>query len=152
MASPKKVTPSGSKPVAPVRHYKGQTEVDHDLFKLEVASTKKNIGLPHAPRWEDAEHTHFFHTYDSKGKKMTYSASISGHCHEVTVENVDGKLVAKCGPPVRKYKNNRVEKLPDHDQHTHDVTYLYSEKVEARKLNEQAMLHLSKYSSPADPR
>ena len=150
MATPKKVQPKSTE-VETVRHYKGQTQVDHDLFKLEVAKTKKNIGLPHAPRWEDAEHTHFFHTYDSKGKKMKYSASISGHCHEITVEEIDGKLVATCGPAIRKYKNNRTEVLPN-DSHTHEVRYLYSEKVEARKLNEQAMLHLSKYSGPVEPR
>lgn len=136
-----------------VRHYKGETEVDHDLFKLEVAKAKKNIGTSRSPRWDDAEHTHYFHTYDSKGKKMKYCASIMGHSHEVYVrENENGELVAECGPPVRREKNSRAEILPFHDNHTHKISYLYSEKVKARKLNEAAAMFVGQYSAPAEPR
>ena len=132
----------------PVRHFKGETEVNHDLFKLEMSYFKKNLGLPHSPRWENTEHAHYFHTVDSNGKPMQYSSAIGGHCHEVSVKVLeDGRLVATCGKPVKRYKNNKVEQLPTHDDHTHDVSYLFSEKVKARRLNEKAQAHIDLYNS-----
>lgn len=135
------------KPSEPVRQMKGEVEIYHDLFRLELATFKKNVGLPNSPRWENTPHVHYFHTYDSAGKKMTEASQVGGHTHVIeTWTDDDGRLRAKCGPAIRKYKNNKQEVMPN-DNHTHEITYMYSEKIKARRINQMARKHLDLYKN-----
>ncbi len=124
------------------RTMKGSVQVHHDLFKLQPANFQKNAHLPHQPRWVPMEHCHFFHTRDSRGRKMKYCSSVGGHAHEVAVEVVDGELKAKCGPPIVRVKGDRTAVFPN-DNHVHDVEYLWSEEVTARKVSRKAVLEMS---------
>lgn len=130
-----------------IRRMKGTGKVYHDLFKLEVASFKKNIGTARSPRLIDTEHCHFFHTFDSSGRKMEYSSSIGGHAHKITVKEVDGKLVAECGPAIKidraeKGEANSKEERAFTDNHIHEVLYVDSEEVEIRRRNPNALRDL----------
>lgn len=125
------------------RVYKGEQEVDHDLYKLEVAQTRKNVSyIQNQPIWEPVDHCHFFHSYDSFGKKQWHASPISGHTHEV-IERIDenGNLVAECGPAIRVVNGKKL--TYENDQHTHEVNYLRSEKIKVRKVNAEHVKFLS---------
>lgn len=150
----KQFIPSETIPPEANRTYKGTRIVDHDLFKLKVASLKRNISYTDIPTFESVEHTHFFHTYDSDGRQQTYASSVGGHTHKVTWERSEGgDLIGKCGPAIKvqganfapayaavnvKMRNPNtglVEKTNVPDDHTHEVEYLFSEKINARVMN-----------------
>ncbi len=131
------------KPKDPVRVFRGEGEVIHDLFKLESANFQKNIGLPNRPRWEPTAHCHYFHTRDGSGRPQKYASSIGGHTHEVIVKTDEqGNLIAECGPAVRLHRNNREDKFPN-DEHTHDVKYLVSEKIPVKRPSKEAVAEIS---------
>lgn len=119
------------------RKIKGQEKVYHDLFRLDVATTRKDIGWTANEIWEPVPHKHFFHTYDSSGKKMHRSTPTAAHFHHVTVKEVNGEFVAECGPPMVLNKGR--EYPYKNDNHTHDVEYLGSEVVEVRTMNTEAV-------------
>ena len=125
----------------------------HDLFKLKVASMKKNMMWhPIDPAdYVSIEHVHFFHTYDSAGKKQIHSTSVGGHFHIMEIEEQGDGLppVLKCASGPKKYvrrKNkygkNKYEKVivdvNPIDNHTHEVVYLQSNEQKVRKMNEEA--------------
>ena len=118
------------------RIYKGEIDVDHDLFKLEVASMKKNVSIDtNSPLYIGVEHCHFFHSFDSSGKKQATSSPIAGHSHKVTTKvDEKGNLVAVCGPAIRKAGSSETVV----DDHWHEVTYLRSERLTVRKVNAEA--------------
>ncbi len=125
------------------RTIKGSVQVHHDLFKLLPANFQKNVHLPHQPRWVPVEHCHFFHTRDSKGKKLKYCSSVGGHAHEVEYwVDENGELKAKCGPPIINVKGDRKVAFPN-DDHTHEVEYFHSEEVTARQVNHKARMAIS---------
>jgi len=121
-------------------------KVWHDLFKLKLADTRKNVEIYQpetSPKWEKVPHQHFYHTADSSGKILTHSASTAGHCHPVYIEkNEEGEITDyKCGPAVVmsqgkwcNYKN---------DSHVHDLHYILSEPVEGRVKNRDAAEHMA---------
>ena len=117
------------------RRYTGEFEIDTDTFKLERANMIKNLGVDDKnPIAVPAEHCHFFHTYDSNGKKMTRASAIGGHSHEVEISvDENGNLVGKCSPAIAVSKH-----LVGGDAHVHEVTYLKSDKLQVRKMNEDA--------------
>lgn len=131
------------------RVYKGTQELDHDLFKLDVARMKKNVSFTEIPIWNYSEHVHIFHTIDSSGKKQTECAPVGGHFHAVEVTmSPDGVPSLKVSKPmiwvlVRDRKTGKKVKTavlmtdedPDSDDHTHEVIYLGSEKIRLRKTN-----------------
>lgn len=126
------------------RNMKGIRKVHHDLFKLLPADFQKNFGLPKAPRWVPTPHCHYFHTRDSSGKLQEYTCAVGGHVHKIDVTIENGLLVAKCGPPVIRVKGDRVVDFPN-DDHTHEVEYLWSEEIEARKMNKAASKAIAQY-------
>lgn len=132
----------------PKRVYKGDLEIDHDLFKLEVSTMRKNISINETdPLYTGVEHCHFFHSYDSNGRKQDSCAPIAGHTHEVEMfVNADGDIDAKVGPAVVKKGGKYVPFA--NDNHTHDATYLRSEKIKIRTVNNEAVkaydAHMSK--------
>lgn len=147
MARPKKTTEAGAimptPPVTPKRKYVGDRQIDHDLFKLDVAQTRKNISFqPDKPLWEGVDHAHFYHNVNSDGKSQTFCVSTAGHFHKVTVSlNDEGEFVAECGPPMVKSKGKAVPYK--NDKHIHEITYVRSEKIQVRQYSDEAMKMLN---------
>ena len=121
------------------RNYKGEQEIDHDLFELLLINTRKNESFHPLTvqddgsdngNWVNKPHKHFYHTFDSDGRAQKRSSPTAGHYHDVEWEVVDGEMVARCGPPkvissgkVYPYKN---------DKHTHEAVYKGSERIKVR--------------------
>jgi hypothetical protein len=132
------------------RVYKDKMTFDHDLYCLENAELVRNISWnPKSPLWEPFDHKHFFHSYDSDGKKQTRSVPALGHFHPMIEEktSADGLPTMRCGPAMKEvmmlddngqYKKTAVE-LPKREQHVHVVTYRSSEKLTTRKMNNVAL-------------
>jgi len=138
------------------RMIKGQKDVFHDLFRLELANTQKNLSYTlDDPIWVPLEHKHFFHTVDSNGKPQSSCVASAGHMHKIYVEkDENGNLIAKCGNAYKHKRNKKTGKLieipvkfasgdedvPDKiDEHTHDVTYLQSEVFKQRVFSKDAL-------------
>lgn len=135
------------------RLYLENEVLDHDLYKLELSMMKKNVSYSDKhPRFEDVEHTHFYHTIDSSGVAMTVCSPTGSHCHEMIMKKAatkDSPAEYECGPAVKrvmvktrsgnKYHVKKEFRQISFDQHTHNVTYLHSQKVKARKMNEEFM-------------
>lgn len=142
------------KVVEPVqrRIFKEDKIIYHDLFKLEVAKMRKNMMWYKVPpdEYVNIEHCHFYHTFDSSGKKQVYSTSVGGHFHEMEVidqgEGMPPKIVGMSGPlkwaMVKNEYGRKVKRaIPVNsvDNHTHEVTYLQSDEVKLRKMNTEAV-------------
>lgn len=124
------------------RVYAGNMELDHDLFKLEVAPMMKDLSWSDIPNYVQVEHCHFYHTIDSSGRKLLESSSVGGHFHEMFLTEQQGKAPSVvCGPPVKyvlKKVAGRWKKVTEQikaDSHVHNVKYVSSEKVQLRKMN-----------------
>ena len=128
---------------------RGQQQMLSHVYKLGVAKMMKNVAMDDSePRWEPAEHVHFFRTYDSQGQAMEYTPAIGGHFHEVrkrpgqTPDSPDE--IVSVGPPLKWVKQKIGPKryarvavpVGSHDQHTHDARYLDTEVVKLdNKIN-----------------
>lgn len=123
------------------RLYKGDIEVDHDMFKLEVAILKKNVAFEDgAETIVPIEHCHIYHTFDSRGKKMLECNAVGGHKHTVDVSvDKDGNLSAVVGPAIGGTLS---------DRHTHKASYIRSEKITVKQVNAEAIKMFSAYDSP----
>lgn len=89
--------------------WKGSREFRHDLFKLELATMRKNTSYKKFhPALEPVPHVHFFHSHDMKGRENIHCQAVGGHFHEVTSEwgeEPDGTPFiksTKCGPALRQ--------------------------------------------------
>lgn len=142
------------------RIYKGQQKVDHDLFKLKVASMRKNVSFNDKPEIVSFEHCHIFHTVDSYGQKQFTTNAVGGHFHEVTViENPNGGVpkleISEPKKWVVKKVRGRKKKIAvpvvlvddeegkEVDTHTHEFEYLGSSQIHLRKPN----LEFAKFDS-----
>lgn len=131
------------------RSFTKDYEFDHDLFKLSVATMKKNVSWNESPMIEQFEHCHMFHTVDSNGRKQSVCTPVGGHFHEITVHKAEsGVPVLEIGPPrkwVQKKRHGKFIKVMAPvvldkedgitDNHTHEYVYLGSEKIKARATN-----------------
>jgi hypothetical protein len=123
------------------RQYKGQQEFDHDLYKLRVATLRRNVSYNKKPNWETLEHVHTYHSVDSSGSPQRYCTPIGGHFHEMTAmpsKKPGGVPKILCGPPLKFVRDSEGRKIAiaiQDDNHTHDVEYRFSEKIKARKLD-----------------
>jgi hypothetical protein len=147
------------------RIYKSTQVVDHDLFKLEVAKMKKNVSFTEIPEVMSFEHCHIFHTVDSNGKKQHTSTAVGGHHHPVqVVAGVDGVPTLKVGEPRRWVKRKirgvmqRVEEpiylngeKDEQDTHTHEVSYLGSERITLREPNIEAARFEAELKAKREP-
>jgi hypothetical protein len=115
------------------RVYAKQQELDHDLFRLKIATFTRNASYnENNPIYEHIEHTHFYHSIDSRGRRMDFSSKVGGHFHRVEIKP-DGSAV--CGPPVHEVKVKKHGRISTEyrtngfDNHTHEVEYRFSEKI-----------------------
>lgn len=150
--------PANGLAAPPQRIYANEMIIDHDLYRLKLTNMKKNLA------WEknvydmtSVPHEHFFHTVDSSGKQQTRSNMVGGHFHVMTIIPQPGGAppIVKCGPAVKEIKrliNKRmVKKLEPAlrytddngnsmaDDHVHSVGYERSNRLAARKINEEAV-------------
>lgn len=156
--------PTQSKAVkkqAPQRKYKDALEFDHDLFELETAEVQKNMSWNKVKNWEKFPHKHFFHTFDSDGRKQTRSTAALGHWHKMeVVEQGEGEPpMVTCGPAfIEKmiadedgvYRKTAIE-LVGKEAHTHGVNYRYSDKLKARKPNSESLKVINKVIQNQNP-
>lgn len=99
-----------------------RSAVEHtdDLFKLKVATGKRNVSWKHRePSLVTYEHCHFFHSInDTTLQANKFSTPTGGHFHEVTVtRDAEGNIIGmKCGPAmemvVRKVGKDKSLKRP----------------------------------------
>lgn len=138
------------------RVYKSQTEKIHDLYKLEPAAAKKNVSWDGVPTYVNVEHCHFFHSVDAQGTPQNTSTTINGHFHTLTVKTPateDAPATYTCSGPlkwvVKTLKNGQRKRVLETacgtdedgqpiDNHTHDITYIQSQKLIPRKANLEA--------------
>lgn len=115
-----------------------------DTFKAEPAPMHKNVGYNEKLIVEKFEHCHIYHTYDSNGRPLKGTNQVGGHYHEISVyvDEQTGELKAKCSPPLQ---NKNSEKIIAQDQHTHQMSYIKSEKVEVRQMNALAAQYSSNF-------
>lgn len=140
------------------RSFTGTKEVFTDLFKLMVANVIKYEGWEkpglehpdtHPAKFGSWEHTHPFRTYDRKGDKQTTCTPIGGHFHVIEwAESADPdappQIKSVSGPMVMEKKiiRGRPTNVPvpanEFDDHTHDVEYIRSSKIEFTTTNVEA--------------
>lgn len=139
-----------------VDHYKLLVAADVYNYAPTQVGDKAKIEMPvPKPQYTEREHVHFFHTYDSNGKKQTKSTSIAGHHHEITViaQGVDQPPKIVCGPAVKEVrrKDPRTkewviglapaddDKFTIQECHVHEIMYLSSEEATIRDMNMRAI-------------
>lgn len=158
------------------RLYADQMELDSDLYKLEVANMRRFLGhdlkFPDSNEFVQCEHVHFFHTLDSSGRKQFYSNPIGGHFHKMEVipsANPSDPPLVKCVSGPLEWRRKRVGRnkfqrvaVPTNaygevngenysDVHTHETTYLKSDKVKKRKANTEAAVIETHYANKIAP-
>jgi|GEM_PF-2809927 len=148
--SPKPAPKKAVKTQGIKRNYSKVKAIQHDCFKLEPAEMAKNMSwIKKEPRYEFFEHCHTFHSFDSQGRKQFYSTPIGGHFHKMEfIEHDEGHIEAKCVSGPLHWKNVWNDQTERHerqavpvnprDKHTHEVTYIHSEKIVKRKINMDA--------------
>lgn len=131
------------------RLFKDDIEIPSDTFKCESANYLKNLSWDvKNPNYEPTAHVHYFHTYDSKGRKMEKATATGGHTHIINVTtDKDGNLVGECGPAVKEIRPGQYTELK-HDNHTHEVRYLKSDRITKSTLNPDAVKAFSRFDSP----
>lgn len=114
------------------RIYSNNMLIDSDLFKLEVQMMQKNMAInSKKPVIENIEHCHFYRTFDSNGRQTNRCNYVGGHTHEIKViTDKEGNLKAKCSTPIGTVLSS--------DQHTHNIRYIKSDKVEKRLISSEA--------------
>jgi hypothetical protein len=151
------------------RNMTGKKEIFTDLFKLRVEKVIKYEGWDeqnehpntHPNKFSTWEHTHPFRTFDKKGDKMNHCTPIGGHFHMVEWDDngADGVPTIKSvsGPMVMSKKRIRGElktvPVPanDYDDHTHDVEYIRSCKIETSTTNIEAAKVMAYEASKTAP-
>ena len=130
------MTERTKKETAPKRVYSNNITVDSDLFKLEVESMQKNMGVQgQKPNIEKIEHCHFYRTFDSSGKETKRCSFVGGHTHEMTVSTDEkGNLIAEASEALGALQG---------DNHTHKVRYIKSDKIEKRRINTDAQAYIA---------
>jgi len=133
------------------RIYKNELQIKSDLFKLEVANCNLNKGWNDAINLESVEHVHFFHTYDSDGKKLQRTNAVAGHFHVIEYEeqgpNKPVKIISVSGPmrEVKRRIRGKWQKVVEaidsglEDSHSHDITYRRTENVKMREVVPEAV-------------
>lgn len=128
-------------------------QIVSDVFKLTVAQVIKQVGIEKnydkdPESFKNFEHTHIFRTFDSDGKKHDRCCMTAGHFHDVVWdydENSKPVIKSISGPKVlaRKQVKGKWQSVSiranDYDNHTHDMDYLQSHVVDARRTNIEAV-------------
>lgn len=142
---------ASEQPTTQKRIIGGKGECYSDLFKLEVSACHVNKSYNDVPDLYEQEHIHWFHTFDSDGKKHTRSNAVSGHFHVIEyAEQGEGKpvkVLSVSGPmhEVKRKIKGRWVKVTEavssslEDDHTHEITYKKTDIVEIRSQSPNAI-------------
>lgn len=142
---------ANNQPTTQARIIGGKGQVYSDLFKLEVAACNVNKSYNDVPDIYEQEHIHWFHTFDSDGKKHTRSNAVSGHFHVIEYKDQgEGKpveILSVSGPmhEVKRKIKGKWTKVVEpvsstlEDDHTHSITYKKTDIVEIRSQSAQAI-------------
>ena len=138
---------------APQRTMKGSQDVYHDLFVLNEADVVRDISFTDKVVLEKFPHKHHYHSVNSDGIPQDKSSPALGHFHFMKIKEVDGELIAECGPPMKFGFKKIVKKgktfkkkaiIPvEGDDHTHKVEYKFSEVFKQRTFSKEAMESIS---------
>lgn len=144
-----------------VQHqFKSEQQFMHIVFMAEEATCYKNVSFePLRPKFEAMVHKHVTRNVDSKGRRQTETQSQCGHWHPVvfSVDKETGRPVAECLPPIhevhrisesgriiksvepivfRKESNDgKIENIVD--DHTHEMSYRFSEVISQSIIREK---------------
>lgn len=133
------------------RVFGNKFEFKSDLFKLEVAECHMDKSWNDVPNLEAVEHVHFYHTYDSDGRKMAKTNTVAGHFHLIEYqeqgEDKPVKIISVSGPmrELKRRIKGRFTKVNEpvsdklEDNHTHKITYRRTEKIQARQISPNAV-------------
>lgn len=131
---------------------RGEKVLQHHLFESDVKNCLKNVSYnPKEPRLEGVPHKHFFHTIDSRGRRLSESSIILNHFHKIEwgMDTDTGDLYAKSGPAMRMatihHDDGNTEVMPErvgwksrgktqYDEHTHEWTYVDTEEFTPNSL------------------
>lgn len=151
------------------RNMTGKKEIFTDLFKLMVSKVIKYEGWDeenehpntHPNKFSTWEHTHPFRTFDKKGDRMNHCTPIGGHFHMIEWDDngADGVPTIKSvsGPMVMGKKRVKGQLISspvpanDYDDHTHDVEYIRSCKIETSTTNVEAAKVIAYEASKTAP-
>ena len=153
------VSPASAVQAAPqqqARSYFGQSILDHDLFKLAAAPMVRNTSYEgQVPKLIDIEHCHIYHTIDSSGRKMDTCSAVGGHFHMMKVNQTEGGVPQVTCSPAMRYVlqkiNGRLQRVMTTvpgDDHTHEVVYLGSQKIQPRQLNAEGARTIAALEAP----
>lgn len=155
-ASKGKAAATQNPPKAPVQaqdRMKGDKVILHRLFESDIQNCLKNVSYtPKQPDLRPMPHKHFFHTCDSRGRKLSVSSMIMNHYHDITwgIDPDTGTLWCKSGPALqmvtKRYEGGMSETVPEQpswsdfknkvqkDEHVHVWEYVDSEQFTANGL------------------
>lgn len=158
------------KDVKPNIKLKSEQSFRHDLYKLKIGTSKKNISWQkHQPNLVDVEHTHFYHSVNMRGEPNKNSIEISGHFHEVsTTVMPNGDMTASCGPPMKKVlketPNGKILTMIEpvkyvdantgktiYDQHLHEIEYIGSEFLSQEIIKQKQQADSKKLAEMMQP-
>jgi len=145
--------PKAKKKIKPKIVMRGTSKFWAHHFKASLSNMLKNRSYQYGVlKIEKLEHVHMFHSKNSQGKAMPYTAPVGGHFHEVTISKDDeGNIIAECGPALqyvhKKLPNGRMKKSIQklawydaekdekvYDDHKHEMEYLDSEHLSPAKI------------------
>lgn len=146
-STPLPIIPKFAKPAK--RNFEKTTDIMHDLFKLTVATCRKNTSFkPGELQLMDAEHVHIFHTVDSHGITQINATPTGGHTHKMEVTKDEKGEIENvvCGEAIQQLEKRSprgqvtnyfgpVELGEDksgelqYDKHVHPVVYVRSEQL-----------------------
>lgn len=152
---------------------KGTKEFEHHLFKLKVATMKRNISWKFKePMIREIEHCHWYHSLDDRTFQPEHrSQAVGGHYHEMSYDfgkpDANGNPTVVCGPPMRldtkklpggrtiqkpgpvvyEAVNEAGEEVKIVDSHTHEISYEGTEVLTQIGLSEARNMERAKVSS-----
>ncbi len=138
------------------RVYQAEAAFNSDLFRLGTAKMIKNMSWnKDQPEFKEIDHEHFYHTFDSGGKKMDQSTPTGNHFHVMSVTKApNGAPIVTCsGPKVIKHNKGKrqIVDAPYEDKHTHKVTYERSSMVKPRTVNIESTKIINEEATKAVP-
>ncbi len=138
------------------RVYQSEQSFNSDLFRLRTAKMIKDQSLnKDGSELKEIDHEHFWHTYDSGGKKLDQSTPTGNHFHIMTLKTApNGAPIATCSGPkmIKHVKGKRqIVGCPNDDQHIHTVEYERSSLVKPRTVNIESTKIISADAAKAAP-
>lgn len=153
-------------PPRPQIQMRGQKVLQHHRFESTVENCLKNVSYtPNQPKLEPIPHKHWFHSIDSRGRKLSQCSMALNHYHNVEwgMDPETGKLYAKSGPAMHlktyRQEDGTSEVVPEQvswpgrkdpktgkhrlhlDEHVHTWEYHDTEEFTPASMDRQKQHH-----------